>query len=471
MKLRWRFMFWGTIFVCCTTLMTIFAVLREVGAPVAARVESIHRNFKKTLENTSIMDGINLLTSKERAVPDHQNASTYDAWVAGKRRERPNWVSSGSKDKKNGTHLLPWQQFHADINENQMYSRNAPYMKDLLESLATTEIVDVGLFHGGSQLKLHVKLADGNYAMLKPMRTPRSLVYNYDEEQPFWLDIERHNAEIAAFHLDRILNFRRSPPCAGRVLNITADIKMKTKDKDLLNSFFRDGGNTCFEGKCAPWFCNKDHPVCGRGEMLEVSLCVMIPFYHGNEDPIFDRPNPWSHGIREAQIWQEQNICEEILKNSANAEGRFLLDLVEQSIFDFLMLNYDRHHFHMLYKYGSKGFVVALDNGKGFGNPYLDDLNLLGPLAQCCIIRDSTFKYLLKVNGSREKLSDHMKHTLVKDLIDPVIHETHLEAIDRRLMKLLDLIGDCVNLYGEKRVMVKGKLDLPFPEVEVKMDM
>lgn len=64
-----------------------------------------------------------------------------------------------------------------------------------------------------------------------------------------------------------------------------------------------------------------------------------------------------------------------------------------------------------------------------------------------------------------------MRHTLVKDLIDPVIHEDHLEAIDRRLMKLLDLVGDCVDLYGEERVMVKGNLKLPFPETGVKMDM
>lgn len=46
--------------------------------------------------------------------------------------------------------------------------------------------------------------------------------------------------KISSF-LSRILNFRRAPPCAGRVLNMTADIKMKTKDKDLLDTFFRDG--------------------------------------------------------------------------------------------------------------------------------------------------------------------------------------------------------------------------------------
>lgn len=81
--------------------MTIFAVFREIGVPVAARVETIHRNIKKTLKHTSILDGINLLTGKERAVLDHQNASKYDEWVAGKRRQRPVWVPNESK-RKNG---------------------------------------------------------------------------------------------------------------------------------------------------------------------------------------------------------------------------------------------------------------------------------------------------------------------------------------------------------------------------------
>lgn len=459
MKFRRRFMFWGIILLCCSTLLTVFALLREVD--VAAKVEVLQLSFRRTLENTNILDGINLLTGQERGISDHENASVYDQWVAKNRRQsRHNWVPR----RHNGSHLLPWQQFHKDINENQLYSRNAPYMNDLLGSLATTKIESIGLFHGGSQLKLHVKLADGNYAMMKPMRSPRNFVYNYGEQQPFWLDLERHNAEVAAFHLDRILNFRRSPPCAGRIISITEDIQNKTTDKDLLTTFYHNGRSICFEGKCAPWFCNKDHPICGRGDKLEVSMCTILPYYHGDKDPIFDRPNPWSHGVREAKIWKEQNICEDLLQNQANAEGRFLLDLVEQSIFDFLILNYDRHHFHMLQQFGAKSFVVVLDNGKGFGNPLEDDLTLLGPLAQCCIIRKSTFQYLKKIHQSkREKLSDHMRNTLAKDSIHPVIPESYLEALDRRLAKVLDMVGDCLSLHEEKRVLI-DKLKLPFNE-------
>ena len=63
-----------------------------------------------------------------------------------------------------------WQQFHHDIHQDALYREDAPYMADLLRDLATVEIVNVSQYIGGTQVKLDVRLADGNRVMVKPMR-------------------------------------------------------------------------------------------------------------------------------------------------------------------------------------------------------------------------------------------------------------------------------------------------------------
>ena len=55
-----------------------------------------------------------------------------------------------------------------------------------------------------------------NKAVFKPKRYERDTII----EGNSWDGYDRHNAEIAAFHLDRVLNFRRSPLVVGRKINL-----------------------------------------------------------------------------------------------------------------------------------------------------------------------------------------------------------------------------------------------------------
>lgn len=92
----------------------------------------------------------------------------------------------------------------------------------------------------------------------------------------YFSDFERHNAEIAAFHLDRygglkallgwtdrslrlsgslsrLLGFNRIPPVVGRLINVTSEIREITSDHRLSDTFFTS------PGLCSCWSKNELH--------------------------------------------------------------------------------------------------------------------------------------------------------------------------------------------------------------------
>uniref|UniRef100_A0A8C3KQ84 FAM20 C-terminal domain-containing protein n=1 Tax=Calidris pygmaea TaxID=425635 RepID=A0A8C3KQ84_9CHAR len=183
-----------------------------------------------------------------------------------------------------------WLKFHIGINRYELYPRQDPLMPTLLRDLATQRIVSSGTTSlpaplppplpcfqksGGTQLKLIMTFPNYGQALFKPMKQTR------DQETPidffYFSDFERHNAEIAAFHLDRILDFRRIPPVSGRLVNITKEIRDITTDKKLAKTFFiSPAGNVCFYGECS-YYCSTEHALCGKLDRLEGSMATLLP--------------------------------------------------------------------------------------------------------------------------------------------------------------------------------------------------
>jgi len=82
-----------------------------------------------------------------------------------------------------------------------------------------------------------------------------------------------------------------------------------------------------------------------------------------------------------------------------------------------------------------------------FGRARHDELSILAPLYQCCVVRLSTVRTLLDFYTSPpdHKLSDRMRRSLETDPLNPILTEAHLQALDRRIGVVLNQINRCVS--------------------------
>uniref|UniRef100_A0A3Q3Q778 FAM20 C-terminal domain-containing protein n=1 Tax=Monopterus albus TaxID=43700 RepID=A0A3Q3Q778_MONAL len=359
-----------------------------------------------------------------------------------------------------------WLKFHLGINRYALYSRNDPAIPQLLKDMQNMTVVSAGerwmdgisKFRGcclvkpsGHHLKLALKMHNLAKAMFKPMRQQR------EEETPedffYFVDLQRHNAEIAAFHLDRVLDFRRVPPVTGRLVNVTGEILQVTHNEDLRAVFFTSpANNTCFFAKCL-YVCKTEYAVCGSPDLLEGSLSAYLPGL--SIGPRISIPNPWirSYTFTGREEWEVNPFyCDTIKQMYPYNSGNRLLNIIDMSIFDFLTGNMDRHHYEIFTKFGDEGFLLHLDNARGFGKHSQDEMSILAPLSQCCMIKHSTLLRLHLLARPEFRLSDVMRESLQGDPLRPVLTEPHLLALDRRLQKVLRMVQHCIRRLGRDEV-------------------
>uniref|UniRef100_A0A8C7X822 FAM20C golgi associated secretory pathway kinase n=1 Tax=Oryzias sinensis TaxID=183150 RepID=A0A8C7X822_9TELE len=340
-----------------------------------------------------------------------------------------------------------WLRFHIGINRYELYSRHNPVIDALLKDLVTQRITSVAMKSGGTQLKLIMTFQNYGQALFKPMKQTR------EQETPpdffYFSDFERHNAEIAAFHLDKILDFRRVPPVAGRLLNMTKEIRDVTRDKKLWRTFFiSPANNVCFYGECS-YYCSTEHALCGKPDQIEGSLAAFLPDLALAKRKTWR--NPWrrSYHKRKKAEWEvDPDYCEEVKQTPPYDSGTRLLDVMDMTIFDFLMGNMDRHHYETFEKFGNETFIIHLDNGRGFGKHSHDEMSILVPLMQCCRVRKSTHIRLQLLAKEEYKLSTLMAESLTRDRLTPILIQPHLDAMDRRLRLVLNAVSDCIGKEG-----------------------
>ncbi|KAH0616879.1 hypothetical protein JD844_028329 [Phrynosoma platyrhinos] len=370
-------------------------------------------------------------------------------------------ISSGKADE-----ILPkhdpnpaWLRFYAGINRYELYARHDPTRQALMEDLATQKILSSVQKPGGTQLKLIMTFPNHGQALFKPMKQTR------DQETPadffYFSDFERHNAEIAAFHLDRILDFRRIPPVSGRLVNITKEIP----------------GNVCFFGECS-YYCSTEHALCGKPDQLEGSMAALLP-----DKELAERHSwrsPWRRSYsktKKAEVhYPDKSVLEKyrleletinysviesfrklkvVFSNTSSSFHSFCHPHPLLSFLSPSLGNMDRHHYETFEKFGNNTFFLHLDNGRGFGRHSHDEMSILAPLWQCCIIKKSTFLRLQLLATEPYRLSDVMRESLAMDGLSPILSEPHLEALDRRLKKVLDMVWNCMqNEDREEPVLI-----------------
>jgi len=114
----------------------------------------------------------------------------------------------------------PWDVSRNWVRPRLVYPQMHPQMGWILNHIATVKIKKADVLPKGTQLKMLFYLEGNQKAVFKPMRYERDHVIDGNA----WDGYDRHNAEIAAFHLDRVLNFRRAPLVTGRRIDLIEEI-------------------------------------------------------------------------------------------------------------------------------------------------------------------------------------------------------------------------------------------------------
>lgn len=315
--------------------------------------------------------------------------------------------------------------------QNWIKSKNSFYPEpndkyfEILDSLRDCKIMKTDAVSKGSQLKLLLTFQGNIKAFYKPKRYQIDHVITGGPVAGF----DRHNSEIVSFHISRLLGMRRAPFTTGRVLDFKNEVVNVATDrlKETTNS------HSCFYGRC--FYCHQKETVCADEQgKIEGAVILLLPKSYN----ITSRPNFFRKSLHDEKIqsWESSDNCKALFSLGIVSK-KFWLDVVDVAIFDFLIQNADRHHFEM----NDANEILLIDSGKGFGNPFKNEISILYPLIQCCIFRKSTLDriVLLHNHGFKELLLIMLK----RDQRESLLSQDHLKSLELRLKIIQVIMHDC----------------------------
>ncbi len=264
------------------------------------------------------------------------------------------------------------------------------------------------------------------------------------------------------------------PPTVGRVFNMSTELWEKAEGElaktffispgkliallegvklDFFQIFQIKAGNICFTGHCS-YYCDTTHAICGKPhDRMEGSVQLMLPHKPLINWKVSAHPYKRTYNKKKKAEWEiNENYCKQRVFQDITYHSKLFLDLIDTAIFDFMIGNMDRHHYEQMISLGNHTFPIHLDNGRAFGKPHEDEMSILAPLKQCCLVRYSTFLRLKQLHKS--KFSKLMDESLKSDPLYPILTQAHLDALDRRIELIFDTINKCINEFTPTQVIL-----------------
>lgn len=268
---------------------------------------------------------------------------------------------------------------------------------DWVRRLASVPVSEYRPNRGGATLTIRARFADGERALFKAEQTHSA---------------SNFRAEIAAYHLDRLLGFARTAVVVGRTVP-RAHLRQ----------------HLLAVGADAKWLARFDDEV--RGDVRVHG--AMIAWHSGGLGKA-DPPRGWERYASGAEPAPPQ------------LESR-LLEWSDMVVFDYLVDNPDRWSGGNILTLGKGGPLIFLDNAAGFVDWRMQaGATTAKTLAKVCRFRATTIARLRALGPDApeaQRLGRQLRRSLARDPLAPVLAEGHYAAVDRRVAQLLAHIDRC----------------------------